>query len=156
MSLGNDFVHRLVGIERPILIHVTELDRFADANGPRVRLLLADNHAEHGGLARTVGTDDADDAALRQAELDIFIEDVVAEGLADALGLNHQIPEPRSRRNIDFQIGGQLILLLIDQFLIPVETRLALRLPGLRRHANPFQLVFERFLALGFGLLFLL
>ncbi len=156
LSLGNDFIHRLVGIERTVLIDVAELHCFADPDCSAVRLLLADDHAEHGGLACTVGTDDADDAALRQAEFDIFIEYVVAECLADALGLDHQIPEPRSGRNIDFQIGGQLVLLLIDQFLIPVETRLALRLPGLRRHTNPFQLMLECFLALGFGLLFLL
>jgi hypothetical protein len=44
----------------------------------------AGDHAEQGGLAHAVGTDDADDASLRQAEADILVQQPVAVGLAQA------------------------------------------------------------------------
>src|SRR6185436_18417962 len=60
---------RLVALQRlAALVDVGDLHGLADADRPRVRLLLADDHAEERGLAGAVRADDADDAARWQRE----------------------------------------------------------------------------------------
>ena len=144
----------MAAVEAAILVHVTQLDRLTDLDRARIRLLFPDDHAEHRRLAGAVRTDHADNPALGEAEVHILVEDLVSVGFAEPLGFDDHIAQPRARRNINFQICGLLVLFLIDQFLIAVEPRLALRLAGFRRHANPFQLMLQRLAALRFGLFF--
>jgi hypothetical protein len=49
------------------LVDVAELDAVAEADRAAVRLLLAGDHLEKGGLAGAVGADHADDAARAAA-----------------------------------------------------------------------------------------
>src|SRR6185369_3670286 len=66
---GNLFPHALVRVERvAALIDVAELHRLAEPQRSAVGLLLSRDHPEQRRLARTVGADDADDAAARQRE----------------------------------------------------------------------------------------
>src|SRR5262249_31394374 len=56
------------------LIDVSELYRVTDAQCAAIGLLLAGDHPEEGGLPRTVGTNDADDAATRKRKTQIVDE----------------------------------------------------------------------------------
>src|SRR5581483_8701402 len=132
------------------------LHRLAERDRARVRLLLADDQLEQSRLAGAVRSDHADDAAARQPETEIFEQDFVAVGLADALRLDDHVAEARSRRNINLQILDPPLLLLIHQLFVAIEPRLALGLARLGRHANPFQFALQRLPPLGFGLFFLL
>jgi hypothetical protein len=61
-----------------------DVDRLADLELAAVGLLLAGDHAKQRRLAGAVGADDADDAALRQGEVQVVEEQAVAEALASA------------------------------------------------------------------------
>src|ERR1700686_5189594 len=88
VAAGNLLPHRLVGRERIArLVDIAELHCLADAEAALVRLLLPDDHAEECGLAGAIATDDADDAARRQAERQILDQQPVAIGLGDLLRL---------------------------------------------------------------------
>ena len=76
------------------LVDVRELDRVADAIA-RVRLLLARDHPQERRLAGAVRADDADDPAGRQREGQVLEEEPVAVALADAVGLDDDVAEPR-------------------------------------------------------------
>src|SRR5215472_14851688 len=90
--VGDLLPHGLVGPERVArLIDIAELHGFADAQGAAIGLLLADDHAEERRLAGAVGADDADDAAGRQAEIEIVDQEPVTEGLAQMLGSDHEV-----------------------------------------------------------------
>src|SRR5579884_3115230 len=156
VPVGDDLPDGLVAVERAVLIHIAKLHRLAERDRARVRLLLADDQLEQSRLAGAVRSDHADDAAARQPETEIFEQDFVAVGLADALRLDDHVAEARSRRNINLQILDPPLLLLIHQLFVAIEPRLALGLARLGRHANPFQLALQRLPPLGFGLFFLL
>ena len=84
------------------LVDVGEIHGFAQTQAAGIRLLLADDHAEHGGLAGAVGADDAADAAGRQIERDIVNQQGVVKALAHAFGFDHHVAQPRARRDVDF------------------------------------------------------
>ena len=137
------------------LIDVADLHRLAQAKRARVRLLLPRDHAEQRGLAGAVGTDDADDAAGRQRERQIVHQQLVAVGLAHAARFDHDVAEPRARRNVDLDLLELLRRVLVEQLLVGVEARLALGLTRARRHADPLELALQRLLTLALGLLLL-
>ena len=92
------------------MVHVGDLDGFADAQFARIGLLRARQHAEQRGLARAVRSDDADDAAARQVEAQILDEQFVPEALAEVQGLDHQITQAGAGR--DEELLGFIALLL--------------------------------------------
>ena len=121
---------------------------------PAVGLLLPGDHPEQRRLAGAVGTDDADDAAARQREVEAVDQQVVAVALPETARLDDDVAEPRPGRDVDL---GRLDLLggvLAQQVLVGVEARLALGLARARRHPDPFELALERALALALRLLF--
>src|SRR5207302_521341 len=59
------------------LVDIGGLHSVAHTQGAGVGLLLADDHTEERGLARAVGTDDADDAAAGQRERQAFDQDPI-------------------------------------------------------------------------------
>src|SRR5229473_2812744 len=66
---GDFLKNGLAGVERvAILIDIGGQNRVADAQAARIRLLLADNHAEKRGLAGAVRADDAHNPALGKIE----------------------------------------------------------------------------------------
>ena len=156
VALGDDLVDGFVRIQAAILVHVAQLDRLTNLDRSRIRFLYPDDHPEHRRLTGSVRTDHADNAAFGKTEVHILIEDLVPISFADALGFDDHIAQSWARRDVDLQICGLLVLFLIDQFLIAVEPRLALRLTGFRRHADPFQLMLQRLAALRFGFFFFL
>src|SRR4029079_10915631 len=62
--------------------------------------------------------------------------------------------EARARGDVNFSRLDFLRGVLPEQILVRVQARLALRLTGARRHADPFELTLESPLTLRLGLLF--
>src|SRR5208282_2958583 len=146
--------HRLLRAERVArLVDVAELHRFTDAELAPVGLLLACDHAEERRLAGPVGPDDADDRTGRHAKAQVLDQEPLAIGLADVLGLDHQIAEPRAGRDDDLGLVGRAIAALGEERLIRADARLALGLTRARRLADPLELAGELALAGGFLLL---
>ena len=135
---------RLLGVELAALVHVAELDGLAQGQGSGVGGLLARDHAEQGGLAGPVGPDHADDAGWRQSERQVLDEARVAVALAQVPRLDDRVPEPRAGGNVDLRRLDALGRVLVQQLLVGVQPRLALRLPGARRHADPLELAGQR------------
>jgi hypothetical protein len=90
--------------------------------------------------------DDADDAALGQVEADIVEEQPVAVGLAQAAGLDDQVAEARTRRDVDLVGLVAALELLGLQFLEARQARLALGLAPLgvaeRTHSSSCLIAF--------------
>ena len=79
-AVGDDLPQGLVRVEAAAaLVDVGDLDRVADLQLTAVGLLEADDGLEEGGLADTVGADDADDAVARQGEGQVVDEDAVSK-----------------------------------------------------------------------------
>jgi len=68
---------------------------------PASGFFLADDHAEHRGLARAVGADDPADPARGQGEREVVDQQLIAERLAHAIGLDHDVAQTRPRRDVD-------------------------------------------------------
>ena len=104
----------------------------------------AGQHAEQRRLAGAVRPDDADDRAGRELERQVVDQQAFAECLAEVRDLDHEVAEPRTRRDIDLVRlvarlefhGGQLVEL--------AQARLALRLARLGIGAHPFEFARER------------
>src|SRR5439155_15660848 len=147
------------GLVRPdrfaALIHVADFHRVAELQRAGVRLLLPRDHAEQRRLAGAVGADDADDPALRQREIQVLDQDVVAVALPQLPRFDDDVAETRARRDVD--LGGLDLLrrVLAQQVLVRVDAGLPFRLPRPRRHVNPFELAFERLLPARLRLLLL-
>src|SRR3546814_16185485 len=77
--------------------------------------------AEQRGLAGAVGADDADDGARRNLEAEVVDQQLVAEGLADVLRLDHQIAQARASRNADAARLRRLVGGLRDQRLVGLD-----------------------------------
>src|SRR3954451_16392648 len=144
-TVGNLLPDRVVGAERIArLVDIAELYGLADADTAGIRFLLARYHVEQRRLAGAVRADHADDAARRQAEIEILDQQPVAEPLADMLGLDDEIAEPGARRQHDLRRFGRLLAALRDQRIIGLQAGLALGLPGARALAHPFEFALQR------------
>src|SRR5262249_26599500 len=139
------------------LVDVRQHDRLTQAERPAVGLLLSGDHAEERRLAGAVRADDADETAARQREIEAADEQPIAVALAQPLGLDHEVAQPRSGRNGDLRRALALLarLLLGEELLVVREPRLALRLAGPGRHAHPLELALQRAPAAGDLLLLL-
>ena len=90
-------------------------------SAPRVGLLLADDHPEQRRLAGAVGADHADDPGRRQREREVLDQQPVAEALAQALGLDHDVAEARPGRDVDLDLVELDVALLGEQRLVAVR-----------------------------------
>src|SRR5215207_3498357 len=147
-AVGDDVPQRLLRVDAAaVLLDIRQLDRLADLDLAVVGLLLADQHLEQRGLARTVGADDAD---ARQREREVVDQDPVTEALGEALRLDDDAAQARARRDLDLlEVELAELLGLRGHLLVPGQTGLALRLPRLGAGADPLQLVLQALLALG-------
>jgi hypothetical protein len=115
---------------------------------------LAGELGDQRGFAGPVGADDADDAARRQAEIELVDEELVAEALAELLGHHDRVAQTRARGDLDLHAVGCPVALLGHQRVVGLDTRLVLGLARARARLDPFELALERLLAVGFLLLF--
>src|SRR5258707_6193804 len=147
-TAGNLLPDRLVRRRRVAgLVDIAQLHGVAEPQRAAIGLLLASDHAEERSFAGTVGPDDADDAARRQAEGEILHQELVAIGLAEVHRIDHEIAETRARGYHDLRGVRRLLPALRHQAVIGLDARLALRLAGARALLDPFQLVLEGTLA---------
>src|SRR5262249_47608552 len=101
-AAGDFLPDRVLVVERLArLVDVREFHRGAEAQLARVRFLEAGHHAEQRGLAGAVRSDDADDAAGRQIEVQVVDQQAVAVRLAQTLGFDHEVAEALARRDVD-------------------------------------------------------
>ena len=126
----------------PVLVHVGDLYRFADPDGPRVRLLLTEDHPYQRGLADPIGPDHTDDATLGQRETEVLHEHAVAVALGEAISLDHQPAQARTRRYLDLlEVELAVGVGLRRHLLVTFQPRAALGLARPRAGPHPFKLV---------------
>src|SRR5690606_31896820 len=97
-----------------------------------------------------VTTDDADNGTWRHAERDIFIEQAITEGLADALHFDHLSAQARSGWNIEFVGFIPLLEFLRAHLLKAGQAGLALGLASLGVGTHPLKLLLDGFLVRSF------
>ena len=119
-------------------------DGLANAQRPGVGLLLSCDQAEERGLAGAVGTDDADDASRGQAEVESLEEEIVAVGLAQPLGLDDHVTEPRAGGNVDLVALAPRLGVGGEQALVGGDALAAVALAQVRGHLHPLELVLQR------------
>src|SRR5882762_10339729 len=94
LAARNLFPDRLVGIEIVArLINVRKCNSCADGQHAGVGLFLTDNHAEEGGLASTIWSDDTDNGPGGYVKGQTVVEQMVAIAFRDTLGANHHITQ---------------------------------------------------------------
>ena len=75
VAAADDFPNGLLGVDvGMLLIDIADLHGVTDFESAGVGLLETHDETEQGGLSSAIGTDDTHDAALRQAEVEIFEE----------------------------------------------------------------------------------
>ncbi len=110
-AAGDLLVDRLVGVERfARLVDVRELARSGrlfsvPASGCSCPTSMRNSVV----LPAPFGADDADDAARRQREREVFDEQLVAVALGELLGLDDEVAEPRPGRDRDLQLVLALV-----------------------------------------------
>src|SRR5215207_1272608 len=127
-AVGDDVPQRLLRVDAAaVLLDVGQLDRLADLDLAVVGLLLADQHLEQRGLARTIGADDADDAVARQREREVVDQDPVTEALGEVLRLDDDAAQARARRDLDLlEVELAELVGLRGHLLVPGQAGLAL------------------------------
>src|SRR5689334_2118519 len=140
-AVGHDLEHRFLGVEATAaLVDVAELDRLAEAQLAGVGLLLADDHAEQRGLADAVRADDADDAAARERERDVLHQGFALETLVEVRGLDDDVAQARTRRDLDlFEVELAGLLGFGRHLFVALQTGLALGLPATGVLAHPLE-----------------
>ena len=78
----------------------------------------ADDHPEQRGLAGAVGADHADDAAAGQGEAQVLDQEAVAEALAQAVGLDDDVAQPRPGGDVDLHVVELRVALLGEQRVV--------------------------------------
>ncbi|MNS54791.1 hypothetical protein D3C72_876050 [compost metagenome] len=149
--------HGLVRIQRiAALVDERHLHGRPDLDLAAVRLLLAGQHAEEGGLAGAVRPDDADDRARRHLEAQVVDQQAVAIALAHVLELDDLVAETLAHGDEDLLGFVALLVVLAVQFVESCQTRLRLGLPALGVLAHPLQFLVQCLLARRLGRLLLL
>ena len=146
LSARNFLPDRLVVVEIfSRLVDACDLHTFAEADRSRIRLFAARDHAKQRGLAGAVRTDDANDAASRQREIERVHQQLFTEAFPDVMCLDHDIAEPRAGRNVNL-VG--LVALLVSgrgNHLELLESRLGFCMPSFWIAADPLKFGLYRF-----------
>ncbi len=157
VSAGNDLIYALVGVDiLVLLVHVGNLYGLPHLEFAFVCLFQSHDKTEKRSLTGTVRADDTHDTVGWKHEVEVIEQQFVTERLCHMLGFNHLITQTGTVRDKDFQLLFLLLHILVQQFVVGVQTRLSLCLTGLGSHAHPLQLAFQRLAALAGGLFLLL
>ena len=93
---------------------------------------------------------------LRQSEGQrVLDEQQLTEALCQAVGLDDHVAQARPFRDQNLCCPDLLTFIGVQEFLIGVDPRLALRLPCAGRHTNPVEFALEGLLTCRLGLFFL-
>src|SRR4029077_21015775 len=78
------------------------------------------------------------------AEAELLDQHPVAETLAQAAGLDHDLAQPGARRDLDLlEVELAVLVGLGRHLLVPLQPGAALRLPGAGAGPDPLELVLE-------------
>ena len=150
-------VDTLVGVDvLVLLVHIGYFHSLSYLELAAVGSLQPHDKAEKGGLTCTVGTDDAHNTVRRQHEVEIVEQELVAKRLCHVLGFDDLVAQTGTVGDEDFELFLLLLHILVQQFVVGVQTGLSLCLTGLGSHTHPLQLAFQRLTALAGCLFFLL
>ncbi len=134
------------------LVHVSKLHGIAEGHSACIGLLLTHHHAEHRGLTRAVGPDDAHNASRRQGEADVLEKHTVAKGLRDFIELDHLVAEALAVGDEDLQLGFLLLHGLALHLFVVLQAGFALGAARLGIAAHPFQFLLQDAVALALAL----
>mmetsp|Transcript_7402 Transcript_7402/g.15726 ORF Transcript_7402/g.15726 Transcript_7402/m.15726 type:complete len:407 (+) Transcript_7402:150-1370(+) len=116
-------------------------DGVSDDDGAVVGGFLAHDHLDEGGLASSIGSNDAHDPGLRQREFEVVDEHALPERLPHPRHVHHHIPQPRSRGYVYLSRVPHLIRRRRrQQLVVAVQPGLRLVALRLRVRSDPFQL----------------
>ena len=144
-----DFLPDILGWVEMVatLVDIAQTYSRADIDFAAIWLLLPRDDLKQRGFTRAVRPDHPNDTARRQQEGQVFEQQLVAIGLADALELDDLAAQPLWHLDDDLRLAGRAVILPCDQFLELLDTRLGLGLTPLGPGPDPFQLVIDRLLA---------
>src|SRR5262249_49350959 len=144
VAVGDLLPHRLVRSEAvAALVDIAEVHRLAEHDRALIRLLLAGEHAEEGGLPGAVRADDAHDAGRRELEGEILDEERLVVAFAEAFDIDDVLAEPLARRDDDLRLAGRALLVALEELVIGTDAGLRFRLSGAWARGNPFALAGE-------------
>ena len=156
-AAGNFLPHIFVGVEIiAALVNKAQTDGFADFNFTRIGYFLTGDKAEQSRFTRTVWTNDAHNAALRNGEGQIFEEQFITISLGDIFDLNNLAAQTLRDLNDDLRFTRGAVFLRLDQLVKGFDTRFRFGLPRLWTLPDPFKLVLNRLLTAGVFTRFLL
>ena len=125
------------------LVDVCDLDSLSNLKCTCIRCLLTHDQTEQSCLAGTVWTDYTNYTALRQREAQVLEQLLLTECFGETLYIYNLGTETRTVGYKDFKALLTLLLILIEQSVIAIETGFTLGLTGLGSHAHPFELAFQ-------------
>ena len=109
---GERFLERRRRVEgAAALVQRRQFEVGAEPHAARIRLELAGQHADQGGLAGAIGSDNADAVAADHPGGKIPDDDAVAETLGDVLGLDHHLARSIRLRDLQLDLAGSAALL---------------------------------------------
>ena len=138
VALRDHLPDALFGVDDGVLlIHIAHFHRLADLEIATIGLLQSHDEAEERGLARAVWTDDAHNAVGRQVEIQVVEQQLVAEGLTHMARLDDVVAQPRTVGDENLQFFLFFFHILVEEFVIRIQTSLRLGMTRLRGHAHP-------------------
>lgn len=125
------------------LVHISHLDGLSDFKGPGIRFFLTHYQTEQRSLASSIRAYDTYNAVGRQREIKVFKKLLRAERLGYAVGFDDLVAQTWAVWYEYLQLLLTRLLVLVEQTVVAVETRLALGLTRFRRHTHPLKLTLE-------------
>ena len=116
-----------------VLIDIGNLHGFADLERAAVEFFQTDDGLEQGRFTHTVRTNHTHNAVPRQRERQTVNERAPVKTLLQVLGLNHQVAQARSRRNLNlFKVEFAGLFSFGRHLFVTCQTCFRLRLTTLR------------------------
>ena len=103
----NTVFGRVEGV--PALVDVGQIYRRADLERTRVGRLATGDHPKQGGLAGSVGPDNADDPSRRKGEREVIDQQPVSVSLVNVIGDDHLFAQAPGEGDLDLEPIGPLI-----------------------------------------------
>ena len=137
-----------------LLVHVCQFHGLPYLESTFVYGFQSHNQAEQSSLTGAVRTDYADNAVRGQHEIQVIEQQLVTISFRHSFGLDHLVSQTGTVRDEDFQFLFLFFHILIQQFVVRVQTGLSFCLTGFGSHAHPIQLAFQGLAAFACHFLF--
>ena len=139
-AAGNFLPHTIGACQRiAALVNVGKINGFTKRDAAAVGCFLAYQHAQEGGFAGAVATDDADDSAARHAETEVIDQRTIREALGQVFDFYHLLAKARTWWDVEVQCFVAVLEFFRLQLLEAGQTCLALGLAAFRVLSYPLQ-----------------